>query len=103
MDERQDEKLDALLRSRRMENASPDLAERIVLRAQSLPQAQSLTLARRIRQMFAEFHLPHPAYALSAVLLLGFVVGLYTPVENTGDQFAAVSAQVYLDADEDLL
>ncbi len=62
MSDRQDEKLDAMLRARRVEPASPDLAQRIILKAQSLPQNQTIPLWQWMRQLFAEFHLPRPAY-----------------------------------------
>ena len=45
MSDKQDEKLDAMLRARRFEPASRDLAQRIILKAQSLPQNQTLPLS----------------------------------------------------------
>ena len=66
-------------RSRRVEPASPDLAQRIILKAQSLPQNQTLSLWQWLRQLFAEFHLPKPAYVLASALVLGMIVGFSTP------------------------
>ena len=37
-----DEKLDHLLRSRRFESASTDLAQRIIMKARTLPQAPNI-------------------------------------------------------------
>ena len=44
MSEYQDEKLESMLRSRRAETVAPDLAGRIILQAQSLPQLQNISL-----------------------------------------------------------
>ena len=46
MSDRQDENLDAMLRARRFEPAGRDLAQRIILKAQTLPQNQTLPLIR---------------------------------------------------------
>ena len=102
MSDRQDDKLDALLRSRRIEPSSPDLAERIILKAQSLPQKQTVSLWRWIRQLFAEFYLPRPAYVLASTLILGVVVGFNTPVDTPTDHPDSVYVQS-LYADEDVL
>lgn len=102
MSDRQDDKLDALLRSRRMEPSSPDLANRIILKAQGLPQKQTVSLWRWIRQLFAEFHLPRPAYVLASTLILGVIVGFNTPVDTSTDNSESVYVQS-LYADEDVL
>jgi hypothetical protein len=96
-----DQKLDTMLQSRRVEPASPDLADRIVLKAQSIRQTRTVTLAQWVRGVFAEFHLPRPAYVLACTLILGFLLGLYTPVETTTDDTDAVQIQSFLYADED--
>jgi hypothetical protein len=102
MSDRQEDKLDALLRSRRIEPSSPDLAQRIILKAQGLPQNQTASLARWIRQLFAEFHLPRPAYVLASTLILGVIVGFNTPVDPPMDNSESVYVQS-LYADEDVL
>jgi hypothetical protein len=103
MNSSEDRKLEEMLRSRRVESASPDLAERIILRAQTMPQNQTISLARRLKEMFAEFHLPRPAYVLAATLILGFVVGFNTPVETARDSSSMLPAQTFLDAGEEVL
>lgn len=104
MSDRQDEKLDAMLRARRVEPASPDLAQRIILKAQSLPQNQTMPLWGWMRQLFAEFHLPRPAYVLACTLILGFVVGFNTPLNTTpADDLDADQVQGFLYADEAML
>jgi len=47
MSENQDEKLDAMLRYRRLEPARPNLAQRIILKAQSIRQTQKIPLLDR--------------------------------------------------------
>lgn len=102
MSDRQDEKLDALLRSRRIEPSSPDLAQRIILKAQRLPQNQAVSLGQWIGQLFAEFHLPRPAYVIASTLILGLIVGFNTPVDIPRDDSESVYVQG-LYADEDVL
>jgi hypothetical protein len=98
-----DEKLETMLRSRRIEAAGPDLADRIILKAQRIPQRQPITLTEWANQLFSEFHLPRPAYVLACTLILGFVVGMATPVNMTTDNSDAVAMQSFLYADEDVL
>jgi hypothetical protein len=98
-----DEKLEELLRSRRFEPASPDLAERIVLKAQNIPQNQPIPLTQWMKQLFAEFHLPKPAYVLAGTLALGFVVGFYRPLDTIPDDADTVHVQSFLYADEEPL
>ncbi|MGH7929337.1 MAG: hypothetical protein ACREQV_16230 [Candidatus Binatia bacterium] len=104
MSDNRDEKLDNLLRARRMEPASPDLAQRIVLRAQQLPQNKTLPLWQWIRELFTEFHLPKPAYVLASALVLGMVIGFSTP-QDTSQSADDTSAtiQTFLSGDEALL
>jgi hypothetical protein len=104
MSENQDEKLESMLRSRRTETVTPDLAGRIILQAQSLPQVQDISLWHAVRQLFAEFHLPKPGYVLASALVLGMVLGFTTAPENgqLGDASSA-TAQTYIAGDEELL
>jgi hypothetical protein len=104
MSDRLEEKLDDLLRSRRVEPSSPDLAQRIILRAQGLPQNQTISMWQWVRELFAEFHLPRPAYVFACTLILGFVVGFSTPLNTTGaDDLDTDQVQGFLYADEAML
>ena len=104
MSDKQDEKLEKMLRSRRVESASPDLAQRIILQARQMPQLQPLSLAQWLRGLFSEFHLPKPAYVLAGTLLVGIVVGLNTPVEIADKKdLAPVNVQSFLYPDEVIL
>jgi hypothetical protein len=103
MSDELDERLDNLLHGRRVQPASPDLAQRIILRAQQLPQQRNVPLWHWIRDLFAEFHLPQPAYVLAGALLLGMVIGFNAPEEQaeTGDGGSPI--QVVLGIDEGVL
>ena len=104
MSDKLDEKLESMLSSRRIEAASPDLAQRIILQARQTPQIESSSLAQWMRGLFSEFHLPKPAYVLAGALLMGIVVGLNTPVEtDRTDDLAPVSIQSFFYTDEAML
>ena len=96
----EDEKLDEMLKARRIQAASPDLAHQIILKAQNTPQIQVFSLRRWLRETFAELHLPNPAYVLAGTLIMGFVVGFNVPSETATDNADAVQALSFLDPDE---
>ncbi len=73
MNDDRDQKLDSMLHNRRRDAASPDLAARIILKAQTVPQIQNISLWQSLRQLFAEFHLPKPGYVLASALDEGFL------------------------------
>lgn|SRR5918995_6941099 len=99
----QDEKIEEMLRVRRTQAASPDLARRIILKAQNTPQIQAFSLGQWIKQTFAELHLPKPAYVLAGTLIMGFILGLNIPSETLTDNGDAVQVQSFLDSDEGIL
>jgi hypothetical protein len=104
MIDNRDEKLDNLLRSRRIEPASPDLAQRIILKARQTPQIKTPPFWQSVRDLFGEFHLPKPAYVLASALVLGIVIGLSAPQETTlAVDDSSVSIQGFLSVDEALL
>lgn len=97
-----DQRLEEMLRSRRLEPPSSDLAERIILKAQAIPQNQALPLGQSIRRLFAEFHLPKPAYVLAGTLLIGLFLGFNNPFDTApADGINPPAAQSFLYADED--
>ena len=104
MTENEDEKLARMLHSRRIEPASHDLAERIILQAQSLPQVQNISLWQAVRQLFAEFHLPQPGYVLATALVLGMMLGFnIAPDHSSLNENNSQAAQSFLSGDEELL
>jgi hypothetical protein len=104
MSDSQDEKLEAMLKSRRFETASSNLAERIILKAQDIPQRHPFPLMPWLMQLFAELHLPRPAYVLAGTLILGFVLGFNAPLHvTTADDIDTDQVQSFLYADEDVL
>jgi hypothetical protein len=104
MNDNRDEKLDNLLRSRRVEPASPDLAQRIIFKARQLPQKQTMPLWQSLRELFGEFHLSKPAYVLTSALLFGIVIGFSAPRDTApAADDSGASVQSFLSADEALL
>ena len=103
MSEYRDEKLELLLCSRRVE-ASGDLATRISLKAQTVPQIQKISLWQSLRQLFAEFHLPKPGYVLASALVLGMVMGFNTSPDSSTIQDANyTTTQSMIPGDEGFL
>lgn len=103
MSDNRDEKLDNLLRSRRVEPPSADLAQRIILTAQQTPQNSTMPLWQWVRELFSEFHLPKPGYVLASALVLGMVIGLSIPQDAIVGNDDSGSIQSFLSADEALL
>ena len=104
MSDNRDERLESMLRSRRQEAASPELAARIILTARGITQRQNVSLWQLVRDLCVEFHLPKPAYVLAGALVLGIVVGFNTPWDSPGVQDGnALNTQGFLSADEELL
>jgi hypothetical protein len=104
MSQNDEEKLAEMLRARRTEAASPDLAARIILRTQGRPQMRSYSLWQSLRQLFVELHLPKPAYVLPAALVLGMFLGFSTApqTDSTADSYAT-NAESFLTDTEGLL
>jgi hypothetical protein len=103
MKDGRDEKLDLWLQQRRLTPASSDLAQRIILRAQQVPQIKTSSLWQSIRELCAEFHLPKPAYVLASALTIGLVIGFSTPQDNENSGKDVVAAQSFLAVDEAML
>jgi hypothetical protein len=104
MSDNRDDKLDLMLRSRRVKPASPDLAQRIILKARGVPRVWNISLWQSVGQLFAEFHLPKPGYVLASALIIGMLVGFSTAPDNSSiKEVNSSTAQLYLSGDEDLL
>lgn len=101
-----DEKLDRLLHARSVEPAGADLARRIILQAQQIPQNKNFSLWQWLRELCFEFHLPKPAYVLASALVFGLVIGFSTPngsAVSGNDSAADASVQSVFSTDEALL
>lgn len=104
MSQNDDERLEGLLRTRRLESASANLSERIIRAARRLPQRDESSFWQSIGDLFNEFHLPRPAYVLAAALALGIGLGFTAPQDNyTGEESIVASGQGFLTGDEGLL
>jgi hypothetical protein len=100
MSDTDEQKLERMLRSRPFEPAGADLEERIILKAQGIPQHQAITLTAWVRRLFAESHLPQPAYVMAVTLIAGVLIGLYAPIHTTSSDSDPVDAQSFLYLDE---
>jgi hypothetical protein len=104
MDRNDDQKLESMLRSRRTQAASTDLAARIIRKAQAVPQIQRFFLWQALRQLFIELHLPKPGYVLAITLVVGMLLGFSTaPQISPNTESSSASAQSFLADDEGLL
>jgi hypothetical protein len=103
MSDNRDEKLESLLRSRRLEPASPDLAQRIISTARQLPQNRTMPVWQWICELFSELHLPKPAYVLASALILGMLIGFNAPGDNDDVDDGGFNIQTFLSGDEALL
>lgn len=104
MSDTQDKELETMLQSRRVEPASANLAEQIILKAQGISQVPTITLAQWMKRLFGEFHLPQPVYVLVCTLVLGVVIGFSAPPDTTtADDADVLYIQSFLYADESLL
>ena len=104
MSDNRDDKLDSLLRSRQLDPASSDLAQRIILMARGLPQVRSISTWQSVRQLFAEFRLPKPGYVFASALILGMLLGFnFTPDHPSVNEANSQSAQSLFSGDEELL
>jgi hypothetical protein len=104
MDRNDDKKLDSMLHSRRTQAASPDLAARIIHKAQGLPQIQRFLPWQSLRQLFIDLHLPKPGYVLASALVLGMFLGFSTaPQSFSPANSDNANAQSFLADDEGLL
>lgn len=103
MNDERDEKLDLLMQKRAMVPPSSGLAQRIILRAQQVPQRKTVSLWQSIRDICAEFHLPKPAYVLAGALAIGLLIGFSAPQNIETSANDAVAVQNFLSADETVL
>ena len=101
MSDRDDTKLEALLRSRGVPPPSGDLAARIVREARGIPQRQPVSFLDALSQLFAELPLPRPAVALAATLIVGIVAGWAAPFDTADDEGDAVHVESFLYPDEE--
>jgi len=75
--------LDALLAKRHFEPAFPALSERIINAAKY--SRSNVRMTDWLKNLFADFHLPQPAYAFAAMLALGVSIGISDNGATTED------------------
>lgn len=102
-----DSDFEHLLKQRIFVPPRKDLAQHILREARAISRQEKPTLSDFIQNLFIEFKLPSPAFALSFVLLLGFVVGL--SIQNwqqnniQSDTYNIVTLENFLHAGENIL
>jgi hypothetical protein len=75
-------RFEEVLRARRYEEPTPDLARRIISAALRRRKKPSPGLAAFLAACFADFRLPKPVLTAVAVLIVGFVVGFLLSPEQ---------------------
>lgn len=98
MDEKKFEKI---LNSRKFEEPSPDLAQRIITASQSQKKKESFNIAVWFADFISEFNLSRPMYAtvqimLAIVLTVGLTIGFYNPVEKRIAEQEQIHLQSFL-------
>ena len=78
----QDEQIDQLLKTCQAPKPSHDLAIRISRAALNIEQHKPVWML--VKDIFAEYHLPSPAYSFAFILFIGFAGGFisYSGVES---------------------
>ncbi len=89
------DRLDQLLENRRFEAHAPDFASRIIQAAARTEQKIPLRFSTWLKQIFAEFELPRPAFALSCALVLGLAIGISDTLSLSTDQEAPLTTLLY--------
>jgi len=82
------DELDTLLKTRHFEPAFPALAERIINASKYSRRHPIANIAQWLKNLFADFSLPQPAYALAAMLMLGVGIGLSSSEATAEDSIA---------------
>lgn len=91
-----DERLEELLKNSALPNSSPGFAQRIILSARTLPQQKAAPkLWESIQRLFAQSRLPHPAFALASVAIIGLFLGLSVPQDSGGSETLYVQDFLY--------
>lgn len=94
-----DKQLEQLMYAYKVQSASDDLADKIILATKHIKQRQNIW--NWINRIFDEFRLPVPRYSLASLFIIGLLVGFlfydyidsinikdtYEVSDNTFDQF----------------
>lgn len=89
---------EALLRSRSVEDPSPDLAVRIVSAARRTERRASPRVMEFLAACFRDLRLPAPVVTAAAVLIIGVVIGLLLPTEPVLADSESAEVQTFLDS-----
>jgi hypothetical protein len=89
---------ETMLRSRGHEEPSPDLAVRIIVAARRRERRAYSGLVELLASCFADLRLPTPVVTAAAVLIVGFVIGLWLPSATIPVDSDSTEVQTFLDS-----
>jgi hypothetical protein len=89
---------ESTLRSRAVEDPSPDLAVRIVSAARRRERRASPSIMEFLAGCFQDLRLPAPVLTAAAVLIIGVVIGLLLPTEPVLADSESAEVQTFLDS-----
>jgi hypothetical protein len=84
--------------SRKVETPRPDFARRIIAAAHPRERSAFPGVMEFLASCFRDLRVPAPVATVTAVLLVGFVVGVLLPTESTQAESELVEAQTFLDS-----
>jgi hypothetical protein len=96
-------RFEAVLASRAYDAPRPDFARRIIAAAWPRERKGFRGLTELLVSCFRDLRVPAPVVTVTAVLIVGFVVGTLLPVESTLAESDMAEAQTFLDAETEAL
>ncbi len=96
-------RLEMVMASRTLEAPRPDFSRRIIAAARPRERRGFRGLAELVASYFDDLRLPAPVVTVTAVLVMGFVVGLLLPAESTLAESEVADVQTFLDSETEAL
>jgi hypothetical protein len=96
-------RFETVLASRALEAPRADFARRIIAAARPRERKGFRGLVELVASYFADLRVPAPVVTVTAVLVVGFVVGLLLPAESTLAESDVAEAQMFFDAETEAL
>lgn len=90
-----EDRLNTMLENRAYEAPRTGFADRIIAATMNMPQVQALSPFAFLKSIFAEFHLPQPAYALAIALVIGVFAGWQSPSPTATADSTTQTKQAY--------
>jgi len=93
-----EEKFNSLLVGRKLREANSRFEQSIISAAATLGQKHDFNFEAFLEKLFKDLKLPAPAYVLTAIMLLGFIIGVISPLGGHANAENAQS-EIYYDGD----